>query len=196
MSKWIKPWYRNLFHNQLLWYFYTLLFLLFKFDFRIFLVKRFFRWLRVDEINSLSIDYYNRYEKKIFPSMFSLINSEKKKSKVILLSASINQPIDYLKNKFWIEWFSSILEEKAWIYTWKVIQSLRWNKESIFIEWKFSLNNYDSICFYTDNLDDVWLINYLNNHHKDINICIIPYKNKKYWKRFFNSNNINYEFLD
>lgn len=196
MNKWIKPWYKVFFHNRFFWYFYTLIYLVFKFDSKIFLTKKYFKWLNVEEIKNLSQEYYERYEKKIFPNMLDVISKERWKSKIILLSASINQPIDYLKNKFQLEWYSSILEEKNGLYTWRVIQSLWWNKESIFEKWKINLNKYSQIDFYTDNWNDVWLIKYLGNHHSCVFIHIIPYKNKRYWNKFFSINKINYEFMD
>ena len=195
LNKWIKPWYRIFFHSRFLGYFYTILYLLFKFDSKIFLTKKYFKWLSVKKITALSWEYYEWYENKIFPHMLEIINKEKSKAKIILLSASINQPIDYLKDKFQIEWFSSILEEKDGFYTWRVQQSLWWNKEQIFKKWKVNLNNYWSVDLYTDNIDDCWLIKYLNDHCKCVIIHIIPYKNKRYWNKFFTVNKINYEFM-
>lgn len=194
--KWIKPKYKFLFHNKYIWYLHTLLYILFHFDSKIYLVKKYFKGLNVDKIESYSKEFYKWYENKIFPNMFDLIKSEKNRSKVILLSASINQPIDFLKSKFWIEWFSSVLEEKNGIYTWNVEEPLRWNKESIFEKWYLKLSNYSWITFYTDNLDDIWLIRYLNNHNKNVNICIVPYRNKKYWNNYFINNKYKYEFVD
>lgn len=196
IDKWVKPRYKFLFHNRYLWYFYILLYILFHFDLKIYFVKKYFKWLNVDRIESYSKAFYKWYENKIFPDMFDLIESEKNKSKVILLSASINQPIDFLKNKFWVEWFSSVLEEKNGIYTWNVTESLRWKKESIFERWYFKIDEYQWIIFYTDNLDDVWLIKYLNDHNKDVHICIVPYKNKKYRNNFFTINKYKYEYVD
>lgn len=196
INKWIKSWYKTFFHNRVLWYFYTILYLLFRFDFKIFLTKRYFRWLNVKEIDNLSQEYFKRYENKIFSLMLEIINKEKRTSKVIFLSSSINPPIDFLERKFKVDSFSSKLEEKNWIYTWKVLEPLWWRKQTIFEEWKIDLNTYEEIEFYTDNIDDSWLIKYLSNHHCNVNIFIVPYKNKKYWNKFFSTNKIHHEFMD
>ena len=196
INKWIKSWYKVFFHNRVLWYFYAILYLFFRFDFKIFFTKRYFRWLNVKEIDSLSQDYFKRYESKIFPHMLKIINKKKGSSKIVFLSSSINPPIDFLQNKFWVDWFSSKLEEKNWKYTWKVLQPLWWRKQTIFEEWKIDLNVYEEIEFYTDNINDSWLIKYLCNRHSNVNIFIIPYKNKKYWNKFFRTNKICHEFMD
>jgi len=196
IKKWIKPEYKILFHNRFLWYFYAILYLLFKFDSKIFLVKKYFKWLKVNEIKFLSKEYFKRYESKIFPNILKIINKEKSTSKIILLSSSINPPIDFLKQKFWIEWFSSRLEEKNWKYTWKVSQPLWWKKEIIFEKKLFNLNKYQQINFYTDNHDDTNLIKYLYRQNKNLKIYIRLYWNKKYWDKFFTINKINYEFMD
>lgn len=196
LKKWVKPRYKIIFHNRLIWYFYTILYLLFGLDTKIFLTKRYFKWLNVGKIKVLSKEYYERYESKIFPHMLKIINEGKDTSKIVFLSSSINPPIDFLQDKFWVEWFSSILEEKNWIYTWKVLQPLWWKKEIIFEEWKINLNEYEKIEFYTDNMDDSWLIKYLDKYHNNVNIFIVPYKNKKHWNKFFSNNKIKYEFMD
>ena len=128
--------------------------------------------------------------------MLDIINHEKKTSKIILLSSSINPPIDFLKEKFWIEWFSSKLEEKDWKYTWKVLTPLWWKKETVFEKIMFDLKEYRKIDFYTDNHDDYNLIKYLNQQNNNLKIYIKSYWNKKYWIRFFSNNRINYEFVD
>lgn len=194
INKWVKPWYKTLFHNRLLWYLYILLYSLFKFNFKIFLIKKYFKWLDVNKIKSLSWEYFERYNSRIFPNILKIINHEKKLSKVILLSSSINPPIDFLKEKFWIEWFSSTLEEKDGKYTWRVLQSLWWKKELLFKEWKINLDKYKKIELYTDNLDDVWLIKFLNAYW-DFFVYIIIHHNRKYWNKFFSINNINHEFI-
>lgn len=196
LDKWIKPWYKILFHNKLLWYFYYFLWLFFRFDVKIFLTKSFFKWLVVKDINILSQDYYKRYEEKIFPNMLTIINRERKTSKIILLSSSINQPIDYLKYKFGIDWFSSKLEEKNWKYTWKILLPLWWRKETIFEKNYFSLIWYKEINYYTDNHDDINLIKYFNRKNNNLKIYIRSYWNKKYWNNFFSINWIKHEYLD
>lgn len=196
INKWIKSWYKTFFHNRVLWYFYTILYLLFRFDFKIFLTKRYFRRLNVKEIDNLSQEYFKRYENKIFSHMLEIINKEKRTSKVIFLSSSINPPIDFLERKFKVDSFSSKLEEKNWIYTWKVLEPLWWRKEIVFKNKKFDLKNYEEIKFYTDNLDDINLIRYFSKNNKDLKIYIRSYWDKKYWDDFLNINKIKYEYLD
>lgn len=195
IKNWVKPYYKTLFHNKLLWYFYYILRLLFRLDFKLFLAKKYFKWLDVKEISILSKEYFKRYESKIFPRMLEIINNEKTSSKVIFLSSSINPPIDFLQSKFWVDWFSSKLEEKDWKYTWKVLQPLWWKKQTVFEEWRIDLEKYEKIKFYTDNTNDSWLIKYLNENYGDVKFYIVPYQNKKYWNNFFSTNKINYEFI-
>ena len=196
ISMWIKPEYKILFHNKFLWYFYTSVNLIFHYDIKIFLTKRYFRWLNVKKIKLISREYFKRYESKIFPNILTIINHEKKSSKIILLSSSINPPIDFLKNKLCIEWFSSILEEKDWKYTWEVLQPLRWKKEIIFENKMFELKKYDQIDLYTDNHDDVNLIKYFSKQTDNLKIYIMSHWDKKYWNNFFIFNKISYEFMD
>lgn len=195
LNKWIKPYYSLIFHNKLLQYFYRFNYLVFNFDLKVFLIQQYFKWLSVEKIKSLSLEYFKRYENKIFPHMLELINREKTSSKIIFLSSSINPPIDFLQDKFWISSFSSKLEEKDWKYTWKILKPLWWKKEIIFDEWMIDLKEYGKIDFYTDNINDSWLIKYLNIHHKQFKVYIVPYDNKKYWNKYFSNNNINYEFV-
>ena len=180
LDKWIKSRYKILFHNRILCYFYNLIYKFLHFDIRIFLTKKYFKWLNVNKIKSISKDYFNWYESRIYPHMLKIINKSLKSSKIIMLSASINPPIDFLKEKFWIEGFSSILQEKNWKYTWKVLQPLWWNKEKIFMENNLNLENYNKIDFYTDNHDDINLIKYLYKKNRNLKIWIMSYWNKKY----------------
>lgn len=196
LNKWIKPWYKILFHNKLLWYCYHIIYIILWFDVKIWFVKKYFKWLNVKKIKKLSLEYFSRYKSKIFLHMLEIINHEKKASRIILLSSSINPPIDFLKEELWIEWFSSILEEKNGIYTWKVLQSLWWKKEEVFKNKYFDLNKYQKIEFYTDNHDDINLIKYLYKQNDNLKIYIMSYWNKKYWDDFFYINKINYEFMD
>lgn len=196
LNCWIRHNYKILFHSRILWYFYYLIYLLFKFDLKILLTKKYFKGLSVNDVKKKSWEFFKWYESRLFPNMLDIIKKENGNSKIILLSSSINPPIDFLKNKYKINWFSSILEEKDWVYTWKTSLSLRWQKELVFKRNMVNLDDYERVSFYTDNVDDIWLINYLNEHHKNVNIYIVPYKNKKYWNKYFSINKINHEFVD
>jgi len=124
------------------------------------------------------------------------INMHKKdKDDIMLLSASIPQPIEILSKYFNIINYSSELEVRKWHYTWRFKNDLLWKKEFIFLENKFDLKKYNKIIFYTDNREDISLINYLLEKKKKINLYIIPYKNKEYRLNFLEDKNIKYEFI-
>jgi phosphoserine phosphatase len=112
-----------------------------------------------------------------------------------LLSASINPPIDYLKERYNLKWFSSLLEEKDWEYTGNLIMWLWGEKEKVFKEKLLNIEKYAEIEFYTDNKDDISLMNYFLAQNKKLKIYVIPYNNKKYWKDYFSKSKIKYEFV-
>lgn len=196
IKRWVKSKYNILFHNKFLRYCYFIIYLIFHFDCKITFTKIYFKQLDVKKIKLLSWEYFERYENKIFPDMLKIINNEKKSFKVILLSSSINPPIDFLKKKLWIEWFSSTLEEKDGKYTWKILQPLWWKKEIVFEKQLFNLKDYREINYYTDNHNDTNLIKYLKEKNNNLKIYIKSYWNKKYWDNFFSNNKIKYEYLD
>ncbi len=196
ISKWVKTSYKILFHNRIFQFLINWFSFLFKKNYQIVLIQKYFRWLNVKQTQTISIPFFKWYEKQIFPHMKNIINTEKKLwSHMILLSASINPPIDYLSEKLWIRSYSSKLEEEKWIYTWKV-SPLRWKKERIFINNHIKLSEFSTIELYTDNIDDVWLIKYLKRNSLWLYVHILPYENKRYWEKFFKLYDIKHDMMD
>jgi hypothetical protein len=127
-----------------------------------------------------------------------IIEYKEEWNNVILVSASINPPIDMLWNYLRIDYFSSTLEEKNWIYTWKVKNDLLWNKESLLKSNKLNVQEYKHVTFYTDNLSDIWFIKSIQNISENSKFYIIlkPKKLKDKRLNLLHSNNIkNYEFI-
>ena len=196
IKKWIKPYYNIIFHSKIFGLFFTFFNICFRKDLKIIFVKKYFKWLKEYDLKNISSNFFLWYYWKINHNMKNILKNRIKDSKCIFLSASINQPIDFLKNKFWLEWFSSVLETRNGIYTWKTNISLRWNKEYVFQSWLFNLWDFDNTIYYTDNIDDVWVIKYLNDNSKIFTVNIIPYSNKIFWENFFSTNEIRHEFTD
>jgi len=195
MKNWVKPCFNYLFFNK----FTTLIIIIFKSLFNIDIEEKiialYFKWINLEKLEKINNNYFNRYEKQISLKIFKIIEDNRINNKIILLSAAVNPPIDFLKKKLNLEWYSSKLVEKKWIYNWKFQISLRWKKELIFQKWIFKINWYESIRLYTDNKDDINLMLYLKNQCTNFKSMIIPYKNKDYWEKILPKNDINYEFI-
>ena len=147
------------------------------------------------EINQQFRKYYLSKKTKVLDK---IIEYKEEWNNVILVSASINPPIDMLWSYLWVDYFSSILEEKWWVYTWRVINDLLWNKESLFLSKKLDISKYDNVLFYTDNLTDIWFITFIQKLSKNSNFYLIikseKIKNKRL--KLLHSNDIkNYEFI-
>jgi phosphoserine phosphatase len=196
MKKGIKPWYRPFFIDRFVRIIYAVLHKLFKKDFKLELTKRYFKGLKKEKLKKLNEDYLKRYINKLRRPVFTKLLEEKEKSDVLLLSASINPPIDGLKEKYQLSGFSSLLEEKNGVYTGRTTLALRGAKEQIFEKQLFDLAPYEEIEFYTDNRDDIGLMEYLQSKGKKLKIYIIPYHNRNYRTTYFTSHPINYEFMD
>lgn len=200
IKNWVKPRYRFFFHNYFIkkvinWI--GLLLNIFWNNIHVNLIKYYFKWLNKNQIEELSIPYFEWYKSKIFKSMDDIIKTQKNNNKIILLSASINPPIDYLKSIYWIEWFSSILEVKDWFYTWRINMPLWWEKEKIFSKKIFNLDKYEKTELYTDNFDDTSLIKFLDTNSKltIVHIVLTSGNWKNYRNKFFNSYKIEHEFI-
>lgn len=191
----IKKHYRIFFIKRYIWLFYAILNKIFQKDTQREITLRFMKGLKKKDLEEINRKFFQRYDSKIRKDTFDRLILDNRKYDTILLSASINPPIDYLKEKYHLKWFSSQLEEQNWIYTGKLLRSLRGEKEKIFQEGLFTLESYKEVDFYTDNQDDTPLINYLNKLGKDLKVYIIPYNNKWYRKDYFNLTKIAYEFI-
>lgn len=194
INAWIKPFYRYILFLKWVSFLYSIVKTLTWLDYEIKFIWFYFKWIEKEKLSEVNNKFFKWYEWQI-SKKFERIVKNSRWSKVIFLSAAINPPIDFLKKKFWIDGFSSVLEEKSWIFTWKFVRNLWWQKESIFINNEIPLKTYEHIELYTDNIDDCNLILYLNKETKYLKVNIIPYKNIKYRRKFLNSFNINYEFI-
>jgi hypothetical protein len=58
-----------------------------------------------------------------------------------------------------------------------------------------NLEKYNEIEFYTDNKDDISLIDYFLIQNKKLKVYIVPYNNIDYWKNYFSNIKIEYEFI-
>lgn len=193
IDNWVKTHYKFFFKEKIM-VLLSIIFKIFSQNYEEYIVWNYFKWLNVEEIKKNSEKYFIRYEWKISKDLEKIILNNKDND-IVLLSAAINPPVDFLKNKFNINWFSSILEEKDWIYTWKIINPLRWKKETIFRNRKLDIGSYKYVDLITDNIDDINLIEYLNKGTKNFKAYIKPYKNNSFRIKYFNSNHINYEFI-
>lgn len=196
IKNWIKSYYKPLFFEKYIWLLYHFLSKIFKKDIKRDLAVHYMAWLRVSQLQELNNKYYNEfYRYTLKENIFNKLKSLQNRWDIYLLSASINPPIDLLKDNIDVSWFSSTLEEKNWIYTWKLTLDLLWKKENIFFSKKLNIDNYDEIEFFTDNQEDISIINYLNQHNKNFKINIILKNNKNYWDNYFKNKKIKYEFI-
>ena len=158
----------------------------------------YFKNMKKVDLKDINQQFRNYYLSKKTNILDNIIDHKDKWDKVVLVSASINPPIDMLWNYLWIDYYCSQLEEKDWIYTWRIKKDLLWNKESLLISKELDINKYETIVFYTDNLSDIWFIKYIQNSSKNskFKIIIKPEKLRKTRSKLLHSNNIrNYEFI-
>lgn len=193
--------------NKVLWklvnnrYFWFLCYVAFRFtwlDLQRKLTFLFFKNMKIEDLNKINQSFRKFYISKRTNILDKIIEHKDKWDKIVLVSASINPPIDMLWNYLWVEYFSSELEEKKWIYTWKVKKDLLWNKETLLISKKLDISKYDNVSFYTDNLSDIWLIMFIQKFSKNSKFYLIIKSEKKRnkWLKLLHSNKIkNYEFI-
>lgn len=168
-------------------------------DFQRKLTPLFFKGIKKSNFSNINKDFREFYISKRTKILDKIIDHKNKWDKVVLVSASINPPIDMLSNYLWIEHYSSILEEnKEWKYTWKIKNDLLWNKESLLKTKKLNLKKYNNVVFYTDNLSDIWFIKAIQRLAKSYKFYLIIKHEKIRNKRtnLLHTNNIkNYEFI-
>ena len=123
-----------------------------------------------------------------------IINENNSWSHIVLLSAAINPPIDYLSKEIWIESYSSKLKESKWFYTWDIVP-LWWKKEKVFRDDCIKLSKYSNVELYTDNKDDINLMKFLNENNSLFYVHILPYKNTKYREKVLELYNIKHEIM-
>ncbi len=197
LDQWIKRPYKSLFIKPVQ-YIYHFIYIIFKIDIKRNLALHYLKWLDPNVLKQFDKKFINKYQQYIKKEIEYKLISAKKRGDVILLSASINPPINLLANKYKINAFSSLLEQHNNVYTWDLLLDLLGKKEIIFEKWMIDLEQYTTIELYTDNKDDINLINFLYDTRKKVSVKIIPYNNLNYWQEslsIFNSSNFNYEFM-
>ncbi len=188
----------KLLNNHYFWLFSYITFRLIWLDLQRRLTFYFFKNVKKSDLKNVNQSFRKFYISKRTNILDKIIEHKDKWDKVFLVSASINPPIDMLWNYLWVDYFSSELEEKDWIYTWKVKKDLLWNKEILFLSKKLDISKYDNVSFYTDNLSDIWFITFIQKLSKNSNFYLIikseRIKNKRL--KLLSSNDIkNYEFI-
>ncbi len=184
--------------NRFFWIFSYILCKLTKFDIHRKLTFFFFKDLKKSDLNNINQKFWKFYISKKTKILDKIINHKKVGDKVVLVSASVNPPIDMLWNYLWVNHFSSELEENKWMYTWKVKRDLLWNKESLFFSKELDITQYNNVSFYTDNLSDIGFISKIQELAKNSNFFIVIKSEKIKSKRLkiLSSNSImNYEFI-
>jgi len=195
IDKWIKKYYKIFFFKRYIWIVYYILEKIFRKDFKRNLAVRFLKWLKEDNLIKINKEFYKYYKKYINLNIIETLLDKNKYNDTYLLSASINPPIDFLKKDLNINGFSSVLWINNWKYNWKLDFDLLGKKENIFKEKLIEINLYDEIHFFTDNTEDISIINYFIKNNKKIYAHIVIYNNKYYWKKYFKNNNIKHEFI-
>ncbi len=198
-SLWYKRFKRlNIINNKIFILFSAIINKIFKYNIHRKTTLMFFWWINKKNIEKSKNIFLKSYINKITNLLEDLIKYRDIWDKVILLSASINPPIQILWEYLWIETYSSILNLKNWIYTWKVKYDLLGNKQEILEKKDINIKNFSETIFYTDNLEDIWLIQYIKNHVKKYKIYIKINDKKNHKKRqkiLLNNNILNYEFI-
>jgi phosphoserine phosphatase len=196
IKSWIKYKYKILLENRYIWYCCYIALKYIKIDLKRLLYISFFKWLNYSTIHELSIKYFNLFYKHTLYSDFIKVITDKQNSEdIILLSASINPPVEELSKFLNIKCYSSILDIKEWIYTWKLSLDLLWKKESIFKDFIKLKKNYTLIELYTDNEEDISLIDFLRSKEINLKIKIVVNNNKHYWDSYFSNKDLNYEYI-
>lgn len=182
----------------ILWPIFGIIYRIFKYDMsRLFLALSFW-WAKRQDIEKLINSFEDIYLSKRKNIHYLKKELDNKNNKVILLSASIWEPIEILTKHYKIQSFTSQLSIKNNRYIWSMDRDLLWKKESIFKSDKIDLSDFYAVDIYTDNLEDVSIINYLKTKEKldKVSIVINNKENQSYWEKYFISNWIkNYEFI-
>lgn len=188
--------YRKIFF--ILWPIFGIIYRIFKYDMsRLFLALSFW-WATRQDIEKLINSFEDIYLSKRKNTSYLEKELNNKDNKVILLSASIWEPIEILTKHYKIQAITSQLSIKDNKYIWSMDCDLLWKKESIFKSDKINLSNFYAVDIYTDNLEDISIISYLKIQKKldKVSIVINNKENKSYWEKYFISNWIkNYEFI-
>lgn len=201
----IKFLYIHGFGNKIIWWllnnklFNVFLYIIKKFtkiDLQRLLTFEFFRWIPHKQLNDINKDFRKFYISKKTKILDLMENYIKNENEVILVSASINIPIDMLSKYLGCKSYSSKLEKINWIYTWKVMKDLLQNKESIIYDKKLDISKYNSCQFYTDNLTDIWFIVEIQKNIPNSKFSLVLKSNKQEWLSILSVNKIiNYEFI-
>ena len=161
------------------------------------IIRKCFSGIKQEEITNLNKKFSSFYLKKLKNHEHFLIEKQKWKT-IILVSASIDPPIQILAEFLSVPYYASKLEQKNNILTWSVTEDLQGRKESIFKDNRINLNDYKKISFYTDNKEDISLISYLHKTKKleKVNIILLSQDDRLYREHYFTSLKFtNYEYL-
>lgn len=188
----------KLLDNTILHFFLAAIHKIFKYNIHRTLTFRCFKWIRqntLDEINPL---FFKEYLSKTKDLINHIAKYKASGDMVILLSASIHPPIELLARHLWITSYSSQLATKNGIYTGEVHKDLLGKKESIFKEASINIKDFSEIVLYTDNIEDISLIKYMQEHSLKSKFHIIINNKKIVTKRkhLLSDNKITkYEFI-
>ncbi len=207
-NSYIKFLYNHKYWNKVLWYllnnrlfslFSVAILRFFGYDLQRKLTPLFFKRINKSDLCDINKIFRNFYIWRKTKVLDMIMCHKKKWDKVVLISASINPPIDMIGNYLWVDYFSTVLEEdKKWMYTWKFVEDLLWNKESLLENNMLNIKRFDDVAFYTDNLSDINFIKKIQTLSKNAKFYLIVKSDKIKNKRLnlLHSNNIvNYEFI-
>jgi len=168
------------------------------FDYNRHITPKFFKNIYTKDLENINKNFWEIYISQKTKILDKIIKYKESWDDVFLVSASINPPIEILWNNLWLNYFSSQLEEKKWIYTWKMDEDLLWKKEKLIETKLLNVEKYDYVVFYTDDFTDIWFIKIIQEKSKNSKFYLII--RKKSWKKrrvkLLLSNSIeNYEFV-
>ena len=142
------------------------------------------------ELDLIASEYVNFLEKNslFHKEIIDRIKYEKKKGKkIIIISASIDPPIDKIASLLKIkEYYSSKLGFDNGICTGKLESDLLGNKQTILTS--LGKINYKNSSVYTDNLEDI----ILTKHFGNVYPVVHSDKNKKRWFTDYASHQLNF----
>jgi len=203
----IKYLYHHNYWNKKIWFllknrlFKIMSYVVYKitwFDYNRYITPRFFKGIYTKDLENINKNFWEFYISKKTKILDKIIKHKESWDDVFLVSASINPPIEILWNYLWLNYYSSQLEEKKWIYTWKMDEDLLWKKEKLIETKLLDIEKQDNVVFYTDNYSDIWFIKIIQKKSKNSKFYLIL--KKKSWEKkrikLLSSNGITkYEFV-
>lgn len=188
----------SLIKNRLFFFLSTIINKVFWYNIHRKLTFWFFKWIDSNQLKRLNKLFLDKYLIKAKLPLKQLIEHRNLGEKVVLISASINPPIEILWEHLWVDTYSSKLIVKNGRYTGKIEYDLLGKKENVLGKWNIDINWFSEIIFYTDNFDDWWLIKYIRDNFQTYKVFLVINNVKTVTKRkaFLHDNKIlNYEFI-